>query len=121
MARGPIMLWRQPFHMADVDGLAPVEILHLAPAEPRRPHGADLSLVADHDVIARPDLGRRIHDADREDIAFGLEVFDLDPVRIGTGEDFASVQRQREEAPTRVHGHLLAMAHDADVRETTAA
>lgn len=77
------MLWRQPFHMADVDGLASFEILHLAPAEPRRPHGTDLSPVTDHDVIARPDLGRRIHHTDREHIAFGLEILDLDPVRIG--------------------------------------
>jgi hypothetical protein len=114
------MLWRRSFHVADVDRLAPFEIFHLSPTEPRGPNRSDVPVVTDHDFIARPDLVGRIDDAHREDIAFGQEILDLDPIRIRLRKDVASFQRQREEAPLRVHGNLLAIPDDADRWETTA-
>src|SRR6266571_7178809 len=106
--------------MADVDGLAAVQIDHLPPAETRGAGGAHFARVTYDDLVAGPDFARRVDHADREDVPFREEVFDLDPIRVSLREDRAAVEGEGQHPPAGVHGHLAAPLDDADVRGATA-
>src|SRR2546430_13902484 len=77
MAALRIILWRPLQPMADVDGFAPSEGLHLAPTETSGPDRTNLALVPPGDLIARPNLVSRVSDSDRENVTDGKETVDL--------------------------------------------
>src|SRR6267378_1813805 len=105
--------------MPNVDGFAPSEILHLPPSQTSRSDGADLASVPHGDLIAWPDLMRRVPDSDREDVAHRKKVFDLDPVGVLLRKDLTTRQGQGEHAPRGVHRELLSSSEHTDIGKTT--
>src|SRR5207253_2982627 len=115
MAALAIILWRALQHMPNVDGFAPSELLLFPPSEPSRPHGTDFALVPHRNFVAGPDLGSRVSDSDREDVAHREEVVNLDPIGVLLGQDFAPRQGQGKHAARGVHRELLPSSKHPDI------
>src|SRR3972149_255909 len=72
------------------------------------------------DLVARAHLAGRVDDADREHVTLRQEVLDLDPVRVLSGEDRSTGEREGQHAASRMHRELSALTENPDVREPAA-
>src|SRR6267378_646425 len=113
----PLTLRRKD--VANVDGLASSQIDHLSRIQPRGPDRTCLAVVPDDDFVPRPDLRGCLAYADREYVASREEVFDFDPVRVLSGQEFPSGQGQGKHPVVRVHRDLHPFPNDPDEREAT--
>src|SRR5467141_1429224 len=113
--RHPLTLRRKD--VENVDRLASSQIGHLSRIQPRGPDRTGLAVVPDDDFVPRSDLRGRVAHADREDVAPREEVFDFDPVRVLSGQEFPSGQGQGKHPVVGVHRDLHPFPNDPDERE----